>query len=179
MTSMTRRSCLIEVCIFVALLYGAVWLIGPGVDLYLPPRGPCSDGSQIVKQRRTVADMRNTGTALLSWLADRGHTPGTAREPAAVSLNAYRRIDPAEIYQYLNPRDDLSYLQVVPDLDGWQNQVEVYFLGDALPPQSVLIRSAGCQGVFQGPDYETGAFVSTDYEQDIVWADGRFVRWPD
>ena len=21
-------------------------------------------------------------------------------------------------------------------------------------------------------------FVSTDYEQDIVWADGLFVRWP-
>ena len=26
--------------------------------------------------------------------------------------------------------------------------------------------------------YTTGPFDPTDYDQDIVWADGFFVRWP-
>jgi hypothetical protein len=29
-----------------------------------------------------------------------------------------------------------------------------------------------------GSTWTVQPFVSTDYDQDIVWADGYFVRWP-
>ena len=31
---------------------------------------------------------------------------------------------------------------------------------------------------FSGGSYQAAAFDPTDYDQDIVWADGFFVRWP-
>ena len=33
--------------------------------------------------------------------------------------------------------------------------------------------NATCQS-----NWTVQAFVATDYDQDIVWADGYFVRWP-
>ena len=42
------------------------------------------------------------------------------------------------------------------------------------------IRSAGRDGVFQSSldDVEAWTFLATDYDQDIVWADGHFVKYP-
>ena len=44
--------------------------------------------------------------------------------------------------------------------------------------QLIALRSYGQKGAADGATYTTGAFEPTDYEQDIVWADGFFVRWP-
>ncbi|NHZ73476.1 MAG: hypothetical protein GWP16_03290 [Nitrospirae bacterium] len=49
---------------------------------------------------------------------------------------------------------------------------------DTLSAQVIGIRSFGCDGQ-EGPDtnpYEMGPFVTTSYEEDIVWADGFFVQ---
>lgn len=40
------------------------------------------------------------------------------------------------------------------------------------------IRCAGQDGSFQVEDYVEGAFEPSDFDQDIVLADGFFVRWP-
>jgi hypothetical protein len=42
----------------------------------------------------------------------------------------------------------------------------------------MAIRSAGRDGAFSGDTYTAGAFDPLDYDQDIVWADGVFIRWP-
>ena len=42
----------------------------------------------------------------------------------------------------------------------------------------MLIRSAGRDGQFEGDQYTIGAFEVTDYDRDIVWINGFFVRWP-
>jgi hypothetical protein len=44
--------------------------------------------------------------------------------------------------------------------------------------QALAIRSAGGDGIFEGSTYSYGPFVSTDFNRDIIWADGVFVRWP-
>lgn len=66
----------------------------------------------------------------------------------------------------------------VPQVDGWGHPIEFYFQGLHVPPPRIVIRSPGCDGRFEGETYETGPFAATDYRQDIVWAEGEFVRWP-
>ncbi|RMH19600.1 MAG: hypothetical protein D6696_10225, partial [Acidobacteria bacterium] len=64
-----------------------------------------------------------------------------------------------------------------------------YCLNDVLTESNVMmICSMGRNGAFgDNPDGNTGccevnwtvgAFVTTDYDQDIVWADGYMVRYP-
>ena len=40
------------------------------------------------------------------------------------------------------------------------------------------IRSPGRSGDFDGTTYTNGTFPSTEYDSDIVWSDGYFVRAP-
>ena len=43
----------------------------------------------------------------------------------------------------------------------------------------MTIRSAGKDGVYSGDRYEAGTFAPGDTNQDLVWLDGFFVRWPE
>ncbi len=55
---------------------------------------------------------------------------------------------------------------------------------DALVSSSVMMICSGGRRWQLSPttectsDWNVEPFVSTDYDQDIVWADGYFVRWP-
>ena len=63
--------------------------------------------------------------------------------------------------------------------DGWGHPLE-YYLNTENPtaPQVMGIRSPGRDGTFSGGRYTVGAFDPGDFDEDIVWADGTFVRWP-
>ena len=83
--------------------------------------------------------------------------------------------------------------QAVPDTDGWGNTYEYYLANGydvtpeimgtqsnvvaicspAKPENGVTPAANTCEG-----DYLVGGFIATDYEQDIVWANGGFVRAP-
>jgi len=43
----------------------------------------------------------------------------------------------------------------------------------------MMIRSPGRDGVFSAADYDVSSFTPSDFDQDIVWADGFFIRWPE
>lgn len=67
-----------------------------------------------------------------------------------------------------------------PARDGWGEPIEVYLRRDELPAeQVVVIRSPGRDGVFDSDCYTVGPFDGEDADQDIVWADGFFMRWPE
>jgi hypothetical protein len=86
----------------------------------------------------------------------------------------------------LRPSTTFFYLQEIPQRDGWGNDVEVYLRSGYEDDPRVLfqggnviaIRSTGRDGAWQGASYTIGAFVATDYDKDIVWADGFFVAYP-
>jgi hypothetical protein len=40
------------------------------------------------------------------------------------------------------------------------------------------IRSTGRDNSAEGETYTVGPFITTQYDRDIVWADGFFVRFP-
>jgi hypothetical protein len=121
--------------------------------------------------------MRNTGTAMFSWLTDQVGAAAAGSTGSSVNLGSYGgAVDVATLATILTPQ----YLQDIPSLDGWKHGYE-YYLNTANPlaKNVMAIRSLGRNGTADGgPDYTVTSFEPTDYDQDIVWADGFFVRWP-
>jgi type IV pilus assembly protein PilA len=134
------------------------------------------DALQKAKQKRTVADVRNTGTAMFSWLTDQVGAAAAGASASDVTLASYDdALTGAEVGSILVPQ----YMQEVPNVDGWKTQYE-YYLKTAAPldPQVMAIRSMGRDKDSDEDAYSVTSFDPTDYDQDIVWADGFFVRWP-
>lgn len=134
------------------------------------------DALQKAKQKRTVADVRNTGTAMFSWLTDQVGAAAAGASASDVALSSYGSVlTGAQMNSVLVPQ----YMQEVPNVDGWKTPYE-YYLKTAAPldPQVMAIRSLGRDKASEGTSYSVTSFDPTDYDQDIFWADGFFVRWP-
>jgi hypothetical protein len=146
----------------------------PPVVQEKPAETPPSDHDL---QKRTVADMRNTGTAMFSWLTDQvgAAAAGQSQVPEPIDLAEYARIAHADLTTLLVP----TYMQEVPELDGWESPYEFYVNVDNPLAKKVLgIRSAGRDKAFSGNVYTVTSFEPTSFDEDLVWADGYFVRWP-
>jgi len=135
------------------------------------------DAMQKAKQKRVMAEERIVGTAMMLWLTDEVGAAAAGASIEQVDLDDYG--DPltaAELAQELVPQ----YIETIPELDGWKNPYEYYLeLEDFHESDQVMaVRSAGLGGAYLGDVYEPGAFDPTDFSQDIIWADGMFVRWP-
>jgi type II secretion system protein G len=132
------------------------------------------DALQKAKQKRTVADIRNVGTAQMSWLTDQIAAAAAGAGTTTVSLGQYTISSVSTLTSLLVPQ----YVQKIPENDGWKTPVEYYLTTDFSQKKIMLTRSLGQIGEEDTDSYTAGAFEPTDYEQDIVWADGFFVRWP-
>ncbi len=136
---------------------------------------------QKAKQKRTVAEVRNVGTAWMSWLTDQ---VGAAAAGAAKTYDASSFGDPSylEVFGYLHPYDTFFYMQEVPQLDGWKYPFAFGKANSLIASSVLIVCSGGADGAMDGDDctksYDLAPFVATDFDQDIVWADGYFVRWP-
>lgn len=128
------------------------------------------DALQKAKQKRTMADIRFTGTAMMAWLTDQ---VAASAAGASVDLTDYPVMSRGDLAGVLVDQ----YIQEIPVRDGWKNPFE-YRLDPRATNVAFAIRSGGRDGGFAGDTYSTLAFDPTDYDQDIVWADGFFVRWP-
>jgi hypothetical protein len=131
-------------------------------------------------EERGEEGVRETDAALLladravGWPAIRG-LPGDG--PRLVDARSYPRLDPLEVARRLQTRGGV----VIPPLvDGWGRPIEVRGWLDPREPglPRFLLRSAGADGRFEDV-YLAGPFPAGRTEQDIVWADGAFVREPD
>ena len=134
------------------------------------------DALQKAKQKRTVSDIRNTGTAMFSWLTDQvGAAAAGQATTDQVDLGQYTERTTAEVNQVLVPQ----YLQSIPIKDGWKVDYQYYLETEKVLKRTVMaIRSGGRDGDTTADTYTVTGFDPTDYDQDIVWADGFFVRWP-
>jgi type II secretion system protein G len=133
------------------------------------------DAMQKAKQKRTVAEMRITGTAMFSWLTDQVGA-AAAGQTSTVDLAAYGTgISASSLGTILIPQ----YIQRVPTLDGWKNTYDYYLQTANLhAPRVMAIRSRGRDNSAEGTAYTVTSFDPTDYDRDIVWADGFMVRFP-
>jgi type II secretory pathway pseudopilin PulG len=125
------------------------------------------DALQKAKQKRTVAEIRRVGTAVVSYMTD-----GNGALPVAQDLEELRPV--------LVPR----YLQSLPVSDGWKRPFWYSCWKEsskAAGCDHFRIVSGGQDGKLSSEDlsqYVQGPFEPTDYDQDIVFGDGLFLRYP-
>ena len=76
----------------------------------------------------------------------------------------------------------MFYTRDVPERDGWGRTYDYQWSGNPSSTPVLGIRSLARDGV-EGPNgsggvYTIGPFLTSDYDQDIIWADGFFVTYP-
>ncbi|HEX9733441.1 MAG TPA: type II secretion system protein [Thermoanaerobaculia bacterium] len=139
------------------------------------------DALHKARQKRAMVDVRGIGTAWMAWLTDQA---GAASAGAAkfYNTNGYIEVAFPDLYSYLRPTDTFFYAQDVPSTDPWGGAYR--FAMGAISGNrvdSLLVCSPGRGLVLEyctDTNIPVAPFLSTDYNQDIVWADGYFVRWP-
>lgn len=126
------------------------------------------------KQKRTMAEMQKIGEAMTAYYLDEVGA-AAAGASSQFDLSEYGPvIDVEELEARLVP----IYVPVVPQRDQWGFDLEYYLNSLNLNGDDVIaVRSAGKDGQFAS-SYVFGPFFTTDFTEDLVWADGRFVRWP-
>ena len=126
------------------------------------------------KQKRSMTDIRLTGTAWFSWLTDQVGAAAAGQAIDVFDWSMFSILSYIELEEYLVP----VYATNLPSRDAWGTGYEYGFTGDTNDSIPVGIRSSGADGAFDGTEYTPGAFLTTDFVQDIVWAGGYFIRWP-
>ena len=134
------------------------------------------DSLQKAKQKRTMADIHDMGKAMMSWLTDQVGAAAAGATVGALALDDYGdAIAVSDVRTMLVP----EYIPFIPARDAWGKDYDYRIRVDnLLGGRVMLIRSPGRDGSFTGDTYSFRPFVATDYSEDIVWADGIFVRWP-
>ncbi|MFL6195630.1 MAG: hypothetical protein ACJ75H_15750 [Thermoanaerobaculia bacterium] len=135
--------------------------------------------------KTTVRDIRNVGTAMWTWYketmapkrSEAAHQQAEADSKAtSVSMADVPVISREDLRKILVPK----YIAEIPEKDGWGHPYEFHL--ETRNPEATMamgLRSAGRDGRFSGDTYEVGAFSPAEFDQDIPWMDGYFVRWPE
>lgn len=143
-------------------------------------------GLQNANQTRTQADMKSVGTAWMQWLTDQVSAAAAGSSTTATfSWGEFKNADfsHADLAALLRPSSTFYYLQDVPERDGWNNPYRFGFAGSdqLFSTQVIGIWSGGRDGSATAQpqsSYDIGAFPGTEFSQDLVWADGQWIRWP-
>ncbi len=135
------------------------------------------------KQKRTMADMRDIGIAMMTWFTDAAGAAAAGQDVAQIDFSEMPEAAHEDIMQLLvSGGFDASaplpmYIQAVPRTDAWGHPYG-FGLADVSADLVIGIRSPGSPrksgefGVFEGPLYDRGAYLSYNSECDIVWVDG-------
>jgi len=133
-------------------------------------------------QAETIASIEVMRSAVLAWVVDNaGAVPVTPG--ASVQVARYTSVSAEKFTELLTP----NYIDQIDVTDGWGHKLNFFLaqdLSDEAVAQSgtgprnvVMIRSPGADGAYESGSYELSAF-SGGCSNDIVWADGVWVRWP-
>ena len=138
------------------------------------------DSLQKAKQRATVAEMRSVGQAWFSWLTDEVSAAAAGSSQTFQFGSLDEELAPAELLDMLFQSTTMFYIRDVPVRDGWGHTMEYAWSGNPLSAHVMGIRSLGRDGIPgpSGDPYTLGPFSASHYDEDIVWLDGFFVRYP-
>ena len=119
------------------------------------------------KQKRTMSDMRALATAVEAYAVDNNNYPAatcnsglyTSGTENALATNSFTNLSP-------------TYIAQPPLTDGWgrfmKYSVDANF-------NNYRVRSQGRDGA----DGSLNCGTTTNFNDDIVYADGTFIQWPE
>ncbi len=111
------------------------------------------------RQKRTMADIRNIGTAIESY---------------SVDYNQYPRVGSGGARTTLQPYLEPTYIRRIPSVDGWNG--DIYVIGDATNGREYTLWS-GTRNKNTTMAYVGGP--TTAFDDDIIFSSGSFVQWPE
>ena len=120
------------------------------------------------KQKRTMSDMRALATAVEAYAVDNNVYPAATCNAGLFTNGTYNPLSTGS-FTNLTP----TYIAQPPKTDGWGR-----FMDYALDASSnnYAIRSSGRDGVANGT---VNCGTTTNFNDDIIYADGTFVQWPE
>lgn len=123
---------------------------------------------QRAKQRRTMGDMRSIATAIESYATDYNSYPPPAAQ--SVPFGPTSGTVGAKLGTYIAP----TYIKVLPLTDGWNSWLRY---GTGNNGANYFVQSGGRDGKYE--DVTVDAGQTTDFNNDIIFTDGQFVRYPE
>jgi general secretion pathway protein G len=138
------------------------------------------DALQKAKQRSTMVEIRSVGEAWFSWLTDEVSAAAAGSTQTFAFGSLEETLEASELLDMLVESSTMFYIRHVPEHDGWGHPMEYAWSGSPLSARVMGIRSLGRDGQPgpSGDPYTLGPFNATRYDEDIVWLDGFFVRYP-
>jgi len=154
---------------------------------------------ELERLRGTVNDLKRLGKAYASWASDNAASvPAAERSRLQAEAKAardamppmpkgfylwregtLRRMTSNEMARRLRPTSEIFYLRNLPVKDRWGTRLEILGAPENLfGREQLALRSAGPNGRFDGDRVPIGGWHPGDGNDDIVWVDGAFQRWP-
>jgi general secretion pathway protein G len=138
------------------------------------------DALQKGKQKRTMAEVRLVGTCWMSWLTDQVSSSAGALT-RTFDVGGLTEVDASTVLASLFQSQTFFYCSEVPTVDAWGFAYEYRVNTATLSASQVIsIRARARDGAWDsgGTVYNLGPYITTNYDRDIVWADGLFVSYP-
>jgi type II secretion system protein G len=119
------------------------------------------------KQKRTMSDMRALATAIEAYAVDNNVYPAATCNPGLFTAGTENALA-TDSFTNLSP----TYIAQPPKTDGWG-----HFMKYALGPNNndYRVRSSGRDAT----DQALFCGTTTNFNDDIVYADGTFIQWPE
>jgi type II secretion system protein G len=124
------------------------------------------------KQKRTMGDMRSSGTAAEAYAVDFNHYPAAAgfTLPSGLTYPGDKTFGAQG--SGFNLQVTPTYIRVLPLVDGWNS---FFRYSSGTKNQDYIITSFGKDGtVDTAPTYSE----TTNFNNDICFVDGQFVQYP-
>jgi prepilin-type N-terminal cleavage/methylation domain-containing protein len=138
------------------------------------------DSLQKARQKNTMATLRNVGTAMMARITDEGSAAAAGQDAVAVEVIDLDWFSGTPLFVGASSLSAIlvpQYIQTVPARDSWKQSITWVLSLDPQSRKQALGASCGRDGVCDSP-WPVGTFFATDYDQDIVWSDGQFARYP-
>lgn len=140
------------------------------------------DAIHKAKQKRTMAELNMIGTAWLSWLTDQVGV-ASAGQSKLYDTDGFESVSYDELFHYLHPSSTFFYMDRVPRTDGWGSSLLYFRNPDLRSDRQLMMCALARDNVADSCDISgpipVAPFLATNYDLDIIWADGYLVRWPE
>jgi beta-lactamase regulating signal transducer with metallopeptidase domain len=152
----------------------------PAVEGTAPPAAAAAGAvfDPVELQRRAIDDMRWIGRALWAW-SEAHPSPSLSESQGADAAWDWSRC-PAVSHAALSALLVPDVVRSLPETDPWGRAYELCLhRAGAVSAYRIGIRSAGADGRAATAPYAGGPFPAERLDEDLVWIDGVFVRWPE